>query len=152
MSEYREIIEQVFCEVFEQMAFMFGDPVDSEELMTDADEFLVVKMDFHGDLHGEVEMVMEKDLCAEIASNVLGVDVDDEKAHELGTDAAKEMLNVICGQALTEIAGSEPIFNLTVPEIKDVSARKWKKMVADKDYVCFVLDDHPALCRLVLKS
>ncbi|MCK5683773.1 chemotaxis protein CheX [bacterium] len=151
MAEYDEILNDVVCSVFEQMAFMFGDPVDRDECQSDADKFLKVHMSFSGDKSGHVEMIIENEMCAIIASNVLGIDSDDDKAHAFGTDSVKEMLNVICGQTLTSIAGNEPIFNLSVPDIEELKPRHWKKLLKSETYLYFVVDEYPLLCKFNMK-
>ncbi len=151
MNGYEEIFSAVFCNVFEQLAFMFGETCDAEECESTADSFIRAYMTFSGDREGSLEMILERDMCSIIASNVLGVNPEDEKALAMGTDSVKEMLNVICGQALTEIAGEEPIFNLSVPETNEIKANDWKKSCESGTYQRFLMDDMPVLCRMLLK-
>lgn len=151
MSDYDEILNSVFCAVFEQMAFMFGDPVEPDDCESSANRFIRVYMTFSGDRDGSVEMLIERDMCSVIASNVLGIDPDDDKAHSFGIDSVKEMLNVICGQTLTEIAGEEPVFNLSVPQVEEIKAKHWKKYIGSGKFNCFDVDDHPAGCKLEIK-
>ena len=89
--------------------------------------------------------------CREIALNFLGLDddanIEDESAH----DAFKEILNIMCGQMLTAIAGDEPIFQLGMPELSRVDAEQWKALCGDEQTVAFMVEDHSALARFTVK-
>ena len=124
--KYYDIIVDVFCSVFEQMAFMFGETVEADDIKSQSQKFKIAGMTFTGDMSGSLEMIIEEGMGSVIASNILGIEPEDEKAARFGADSFKEMLNVVCGQCLTNIAGEEPVFNLSVPDIRDIDAEKWQ--------------------------
>lgn len=128
-NEFTELVENVFCDVFENLAFMFGELVDKGELLSPGTELIQASMSFSGAQTGEIILVVPDEMCPEIAANVLGLDPDEDKVHELAADALKEMINIICGQLLTEIAGEKPIFDLSVPTIQKIDPLEWSELL-----------------------
>ena len=88
---------------------------------------------------------MPAEMCPELAANVLGLDEDDEKVEEKARDALKELLNVSCGNILTELAGTEPVFDLSVPIVSDIGLDVWEDLKNNEDFVSLIVDDYPAL-------
>ena len=145
--EHAEQIEQVFTEVMEQMAFIFVDPAESEELPAEVEGLLRVSMAFHGAAEGSVTLFTGSDVCVELAANITG---DDEAAAadpQVGRQALMELLNVICGQLLTTVAGSEPVFDLTPPQLDEADAAAWSEACADDQSLRFMADDQPFVLR-----
>lgn len=144
-------MEIVFCDVFEQVAFMFGEPADKESFRDEKREFVQARMSFSGDSTGQIAVTVPVDICPEIAANILGV-MDDDDAMNLAQDALKEMLNISCGQLLTTIAGEEKIFDLSVPEIVELKASDWKTILDNPDAIGFSMDDYPVLLEFQLND
>ena len=114
MSEnLRETIIDSFTDVIEKMAFMFVEEAEDDE--KEADGALKAEMQFSGAYGGSVIIAVSHETANELASNVLGVDPDDENIEELRNDALRELLNVTCGNLLTAHYGEEPVFDLSVP-------------------------------------
>ena len=68
-------------------------------------------------------MMVSTSIVPELASNMLGLDMADGPASPgQQEDALKELMNVICGNLLPEIAGCEAIFNVGAPEISGKSS------------------------------
>ena len=149
--EYREHAEQVFCDVLERMAFMFGESVDADELPQCSGTFYLTEMSFTGALEGTLSLAVPVEMCMEIAANVLGVDLDADFAQQESCDALKEVLNVTCGNLLTAIAGEEPIFDLEPPQVTELDEPGWLALLADDDAMTFDVDDNPALLLLKMK-
>lgn len=78
-SKYSELIGEVFCKVLETQAFMFGEPVDIEDLLTRAGEYIKTQMGFAGPLKGTLALAMPEAMCTEVAANVLGLEPDDDE-------------------------------------------------------------------------
>ncbi len=145
--EHAEQIEQVFTEVMEQMAFIFVDPAEAEELPDDVAGLLRVSMAFGGAAEGSLTLLTGAGVCTELAANITG---DDEAAAtdpEVGRQALMELLNVICGQLLTTVAGSAPVFDLTPPLITEADAADWADACADERALRFMADDQPFVLR-----
>ena len=142
----------VATQVLEQQAFMFGEPCAKEELETAADIFLHAHMEFSGPVCGTVGIEAPAEVCAELAANMLGVEVDDPLAAEDAKDALQELLNVICGQLLTTAYGAAPVFNLSIPQVEEVARVDWERQVDAADTIGLLVDDEPFLVYLKLKE
>ncbi len=60
-----------------------------------------------------------------------------------------ELINVVCGTLLIELAGTEPVFRLSVPRACRVGTEAWSELRDAPDTDAFLVDDHPLLFRLV---
>lgn len=141
---------ETFCEVLENLAFMFGETADEEELPASVSDCILATMSFSGAMSGRLELAVPRAMCPEIAANVLGVDPDDERVSSGGDDALKELLNVTCGQMLTRLAGEEPVFDLSVPVVSGLDDKAWTVMAKAPDVAMLLVDERPALLRLIL--
>jgi CheY-specific phosphatase CheX len=83
---------------------------------------------------------------------MLGVGPEDERVMDRARDALKEVLNVTCGGILTHIAGDQPVFDLTVPEVDEVDGEAWRTLAGDAGTAAFMVDDYPALLKLQLND
>jgi CheY-specific phosphatase CheX len=150
-SDQNEILQEVFFETAESLAFMFGEPSDAEDLPAPDGDCVLVAMEFKGEFSGTVELAVPAIMRTELAANILGVDPDSEKAREFGEDALNELLNVTTGQLLTRIAGEGPVFDLTVPKLSPIDEAAWQEMAADPEALCVTVDDNPAVLRLSIQ-
>lgn len=144
------MVTEVFCDVVESLAFMFGEAADEDELPASAAGYILATMSFSGPMTGRIELAVPREMRVEIAANVLGVDPDDEQAVSGADDALKELLNVTCGQVLTRLAGEEPVFDLSVPVVSDLGDVAWTAMTQAPDVAKVVVDESPALLRLAI--
>lgn len=151
-SEHAEMLRAVFGDVIEKMAFMFAEMAEEDEIPDSVPESVEARMSFDGPINGVLAMVVPKEMCPEIAANSLGIDPDEEGAIEKGSDAVKELLNMVCGNMLTELAGVEPVFDLTIPQVSELSADEWKQTRDDPGTIALVVDDYPVLVNLTLQS
>ena len=119
-----DLFTTVLSSVLEKMAFIFTEELSTEELLADPGECLGVEIRFQGPHKGQVNLVAQFPLGKELAANMLGTD-EEEITEEMVCDALKEVLNMACGQFLTARYGSEPVFNLSVPEVNRVEAGTW---------------------------
>ncbi len=99
---------------FEQFGFVFADLELSEEQEA-ATIDTVARVEFHGPVSGVVELRLAGDILAEIAGNMVGN--FDDLGPELLKDAAGELANVVCGNVLPSIGGTEAVFDLRAPEV-----------------------------------
>lgn len=151
-SDNREMLGQVFCNVAEAVAFMFGDVVEVDDLPAAPEDAMCAKMEFSGPFRGSLLAAVPTEMCPQIAANVLGVEPDDEGVFEKAADALKELLNVTCGQVLTSLAGEEPVFDLTVPQVTNMDAEGWESLAADLSVVAVILDDNPVLLKVSIEA
>jgi len=140
-----EILKKVCCDVFEQLAFMFGEDLDKDEVECDAESFIRADMAFSGYLSGTLEIIVPFELTRKLAYNILGLD-DNETIEQGGyEDAVKELLNTICGRMLTSFFGDEVIFDLHVPETARLNNQQWEALLKEKEYLAIEIEDNPIL-------
>lgn len=141
-NNYKEILEMTYTETLENLAFIFSDKLSEEEAleMLDADQFYLSSMSFTGGLEGSMQLAAEKEVGDIIAENMLGM-MDDED-ESLFIDSLKEITNVICGKMITEIAGTEPIVDLTIPEVSPIDQSEWKDLLEDEDSLVFNSEEY----------
>ncbi len=146
----KDVVTEVFVSVMEKTAFMFGEPAEKEDLPLSGQAFVQATMSFSGPLRGQLVMAVPKDSCVEIAANVLGMDAEEGFVAERAMDSLKEILNVTCGHILTAMAGEEPVFDLSIPEVQDADEASVKALARDERTLGFVADDCLVLLRLTM--
>lgn len=152
-EDLKSIIRNVFYDVIEKSAFMFGEEVEDGEVEINYDRFVKASMKFRGDARGEISIIVPEAMCPEIAANFLGVEPEDERVKEYSEDALKELLNVTCGHVLTSVKGEKAIFDLTVPEIKrGIKLKEWEKMFKSDDSIVCVVDEYPVLIKFFIED
>ncbi|MBN2281740.1 MAG: chemotaxis protein CheX [Candidatus Marinimicrobia bacterium] len=143
MSEnYSEILYNVLEESLESLAFMFAESIDTSDIAMTDTECIKVTMEFTGDLYnGSLMMIVPSNISSEIAANILGIEDTSDDATDLGDDSLKEVLNVICGRVLTEISGTEPLFDLSIPEIEKISCTGLENYISEQNTCSAIIDD-----------
>ena len=67
-------------------------------------------------------------------------------------DALKEVLNVTCGNVLTELAGDKTIFELSVPTDSEINGTGMMTFLNKSDTIGFLVDEGQVLLNLSLES
>lgn len=141
-KDYSNELYKVLEESLENLAFMFAEEVDVNEIAMSDSECVRVYMEFSGDLYdGSLTMILPNNISSELAANILGIDDASDEASELGEDSLKEVLNVICGRVLTEISGEEPLFDLTIPVLEILDDCQIESYFSNKNMCCAIIDD-----------
>jgi CheY-specific phosphatase CheX len=109
----------IFSEVLANLAFMFTDEEQVE--ISPADNWLETVISYQGPTSGTLRFRCTTDFSILLAANLLGVDAQDEEADAKARDAVKEFMNIVCGQLVTALLGSEEVFNLTIPEVVELA-------------------------------
>ena len=151
-SEFTDVLAGVVSDVFMAQTFAFAVECAKEELEVPERNCLNATIRFKGPEHGRLEMMLPCGIGAELAANMLGVEVEDREAQDNATDAVKELLNVVCGQFLTARFGLEPVFFLSLPQVEEVDLSVWQALAQARDSVGFMLDEEPLLMRLSLEE
>lgn len=137
---------EAFTKILGDLAFMFAEPVEPGELGDTPEHGLQAKVAFSGPMHGGLTIAVPREWCSELAANILGVEEEDEAALENLTDALKELANVSCGHVLTAVAGGQVQFDLSPPEVIELSEEDWSALRADSETISVVIDEmSPAL-------
>ena len=119
-SELDEVLYRVGEEVLASLAFML--PVPPEEAGERADESgprtWTASVPFVGQANGSLMLVVSEEMLPQLAANMLGLPEGGEEASPgQQHDALLELTNVICGNLLTEIWGSEVACTLSPPRL-----------------------------------
>ncbi len=116
-AEWPDRLAQVAVESFGTLGFMF--PLDEAEAGAAGSliEPITVAVSFHGPRTGWVTLTAPSGLLPILAANMTGD--DGPISAEVQQDAFKEMLNVICGNLLPQLAGAEAVFDVGSPKIVD---------------------------------
>jgi CheY-specific phosphatase CheX len=138
-------IRNVMTRVLEDASFVFTDdlPPDARDGVS-AGEILGVSLAFKGERTGAFRLWGTPGFAALLVANMTGIDDHNPSAGEKGIDAMKEILNIIAGNALTEIYGTTAVFELGIPETTEVD-----RFVTDRsrdDALWLLSEEHPLLC------
>jgi CheY-specific phosphatase CheX len=115
-EKVKEILYGVAEDIFEKLAFIFSFREEERGDMDYADA-MAAGVSFSGQFEGRLVMVVSTDMLPELAGNMLGLDDVEDTTPEQQQDALKELINVVCGNLLPEIAGKEIVFNVDAPRI-----------------------------------
>jgi CheY-specific phosphatase CheX len=152
MSEDRQqALASTFLSVVEKLTFMFGEPVEMDELELSPEPWVEARMVFQGEVQGSLAVIVPESLQPEIAANILGLDPNDLTTPAMLTDALQEMLNVVCGHVIMALVGSAADFKLQTPHHKVLTAEQLEALRDDPDSLGFLLDDEPLLLHLELE-
>ncbi len=115
MTEHvKETIYRVAEDVLEKLAFLFSFREDERDHM-DYATAMAASVSFGGEFEGSLIMAVSEDVLPELAANMLGIEEQTTPAEQ--QDALKELINVVCGNLLPEIAGKKNLFNVNPPTI-----------------------------------
>ena len=116
-NRFDDALSQVAEETMMSLAFLFL--LNDEETADVGDvEKVVASVDFSGPFAGALFVSAPTALLPELAANMLGFEEEaGEPGPEVQNDALKELLNVICGNLLPEIAGAEAVFKVHAPQV-----------------------------------
>lgn len=139
-------LNDVTRRVLEQSAFIFADEIENlDEMAVHSMEMVQVTLDYSGKESGEVSLILPRDLCTEVCNNMLGAGAEDCMAGEYALDSAKELANIVVGQFLTEVYGSNQTFNQSTPRIKTLTAEELSVLLNEEDCTFAVADSQPVI-------
>src|SRR5512136_617301 len=99
-----------------ELAFIFSMP-DDEAVRHVSPALVASAVDFVGPFSGTLAVAVSANMLPVIASNMLGLDEEGgSPTPEQERDALKELANVLCGNLLPALAGTEAIFKIEAPE------------------------------------
>lgn len=107
-----QLLRRATVSTFESLAFLFAEDECTEAQLA-APLGGTVSVEFHGPMRGRIVLRVTETLMPAIAANMLG----DDESHlvPLQRDAIGEMTNVVCGNQLPLLAGTEAVFRLDAP-------------------------------------
>jgi CheY-specific phosphatase CheX len=112
MSQYEAVLTQVAARTFEDLCFLYPMPLLSDEQRNAAvDASMSVR--FAGPLRGRLVVRLCGGMLELLASNMLG---DANGDAHMQRDALAEVANVVCGNLVPLIGGSDAEFSLDAPQ------------------------------------
>ncbi len=99
---------------FESLVFMLPTPELGEE-QEGAEVDAAVSVSFEGPFSGRVEVRVCGGLLSTLAVNMLGENETPTLGQQI--DALGEIANVVCGNVLPAVAGSDKVFNVLAPQM-----------------------------------
>ncbi|NLF29817.1 MAG: chemotaxis protein CheX [Planctomycetes bacterium] len=112
-----DLVRRVAEDTFEALAFMLPMTCDGDAAI-DAPA-VTASVRFAGPFAGTLLLTVEQAMLAELAGNMLGAMDPQDLTDEQQADGLKELLNVICGNLLPELAGQEAVFDVLAPELRE---------------------------------
>lgn len=109
---YHRILSEHSKKIFEEAAFTF---VDVNGDGGGCENAICVALEFTGAFSGGLAVRAAEKAARTAAANMMALDEDSEDAALRAPDAIGEILNMICGNALPEIAGAAPEFKIGAP-------------------------------------
>jgi len=146
----QEIVSVIFLDISERLAFMFGDPVAKEKFETTGAPWVQSSVSFSGGTCGTLTLSAPRDLCLEIAANILGMDPEELDDGLLAEDALRELLNVVTGHVVPGLQGEDEAFELSVPSFRMLASGARDELLEDPGTICYELDDSPVLLNLAI--
>lgn len=143
-----ESVSATFLGIVEQLTFMFGEPAAKSTVLAADDDYVVAHLDFTGDVKGWLSLAVPTGCVAEIAANILGLEVDELDPSSLAPDSLGEVLNVICGHVIMAIAGKNADFRLGGPVLSEASPTFLAEAVSSDDWLGFMLEENMVLLGL----
>jgi CheY-specific phosphatase CheX len=113
---HRQILFNTVEKVLEEAAFALVDLPDAEQDEERAPEAeMASAVEFSGFFAGATALIAPVSLARIFAANMMGLEEDDPEADGKMSDALGELMNMICGNLLPQIAGRRPEFKILAP-------------------------------------
>jgi hypothetical protein len=146
----KPILLEVLTEILEQFAFVFVEeepgPVDPPENGTP----LLAEISFSSQrLSGKLVLAASRPLCSEMAQNVLGEDDQDNLPRNASRNALQEVVNIACGNILARLYGTKEMFELSVPNCREISPEQWRKLGHKEGTIHLSAEEEPLLLQLI---
>jgi CheY-specific phosphatase CheX len=144
-AEESKTLKKICFDIFEQLAFMFGDELEKDDVQCPEDDFIQARMKFSGHKNGAIEIIIPARFAPSLAYNILGVDESGHLESEIAEDALKELLNTLCGRMLPSLFTDRETFDLYPPEVNSVSRQQWQEFLINENSMVFAIEDSPIL-------
>ena len=123
MNELKEQLMQISLRTFEEFAFLMPIPEEDAPPADDVEK-IITCVAYTGYSKGILYISVTNQMLPILAQNILAEESTPTEQQQL--DALKEIANVICGNILPFLAGSEKIYRLQAPEIVDKIKESYK--------------------------
>lgn len=140
---FTEALSKVAVRILEEAAFLFSDDLAPADRPDHTWQPIGAGLEYEGSEDaGHVQVWADADMVRSLASNMLGLDEEDPESGAHVADALKELLNMVLGNVLTEVWGTEPVFHLGIPTLLDGS--EWNPQAATRG-LWLSVEGHPVV-------
>ena len=151
-----KIIETTFEEIvvasLEKIAFLFLDPIPSEECPQELD--LHARIQFEGPSStGSIHLFADENFAQEMAAGLLGTEPE-EISPEDAKLAMKELANILAGELIVRLGAQQKEFFLGLPELLEGSADPSSDPNGEEDCLWFHFEGEEGhlSCKVLSKS
>jgi len=111
---YQTILFKISKKIFEEAAFAIVDPCEDDSPQL-SEPSKAAHVEFNGTFSGRLAILATERTAQIAAANMLGLEEDDPDVNGKAADALGEILNMICGNFLPAVAGSDAEFQIDAP-------------------------------------
>ena len=134
-----ERIGEVVIEALERTAFVLADAVDKDEAETCGNLSNHSRVNFTGDVNGEVHLAATDGFLRELAASLLGIDASEIDLGTHGRDALCELTNIVGGSIILELGGDERPYEYGLPEV--LENVPFTSASGEQDVAYFIADE-----------
>lgn len=146
----QEILARSLEQTLHEYAFLFSDVLDPAATCDVAGPYYRALVHFRGAFSGTLVVAAPEVLCCEMAAGVLGVDPDDAEAKTDAVDALQELLNVMSGNMVVSLVGTEDSIERTIPDVRRLGEEEWRCLIALPGSVGYAVNDYPLFLNLAI--
>ena len=128
-------LAKLAIQTLERTAFVLAEAVSAEEAANMPQPNRYSRIAYTGPSCGEVFLAASEGFIRELASSILGVEPDEIDLETQGSDALKELANIVAGCITLDLGGEVCCLSLGLPELADSSDMP---SVPDQGQQCFL--------------
>lgn len=110
-----------------------------------APEWLFAKVTYRGPMQGTIHCWCTRPFATELTSNLLGLDPESPEVSAELCDSVRELMNILCGNLVTERFGAEAVFDLSIPEVEETLAGPELQGAPEHDLCRLEVSDAPII-------
>jgi CheY-specific phosphatase CheX len=131
---------------------MLAEEVSKPEARFDASTPVLLSwVEMKGSFEGAVSILTQEGFLRTLAANLLGM-AEGDVTPEDEKDAFREMGNVLAGNFLTEAYGTDLAFDVTPPQVNEVSYAEFEKASNRPVSFFFVADELPVMVSFSIRE
>ncbi|OGV50418.1 MAG: hypothetical protein A2017_15565 [Lentisphaerae bacterium GWF2_44_16] len=142
------VLSKTFCRILEQTAFMFAEEADKNRCSLIDNSFFCSTISFKGPSEGNITLCVPEGISSEIAANILGIETGQEISGQMLEDTVKELTNILCGQFITDVEGTVPVFKFSPPVMKKLQRENWRALLNSANSTSVKIDEIPLILNL----
>lgn len=136
-EQAKQLLASTAVAALETMAFFCCDAAQPDAPWPE--DALQIRMSFKGHVSGTVTLLAGRFFGQRLASNALGVGVEDDEAVSRAEDSLKELMNVVVGMMMPRLARTEAdVFDLSLPTAEAFDAAWGWNDVAERPDACAI--------------